>query len=170
MKNKPAFYQKDDQFLFATGESPKGMVGVLAVVWQGTLDNLTETIIPIDELQTYRPVEPDRIPLHWWNAFADASGVIERKEPEPEPEPEPLRFHIPNQERSELVDEIIERLAAGQTLPKSRRRKPTSTPKSQVQKIEVPVVNVLTLYTIWFWGLIIAMILASLLKAVGLLT
>lgn len=139
--SKPTFYQRDDRLLMATGESPKGFAGTLAVVWEGTPDKLTETVKPVDELQTYRQLDPAHVPLLWWNAFADASGKIKRREPPP-PEPPPE--------------------------PKRQPRRQTPNAPRQVQRIEVPIVNMLVVYSIWGWGFLIALILAAVLKAVGL--
>jgi len=59
--SKPTFYQRDDRLLMATGESPKGMAGVVAIVWEGTPGDLTETAKSVTELQTLRQIEPDSV-------------------------------------------------------------------------------------------------------------
>lgn len=83
-KENYTFFRDGGKYLFATGESPKGMGAVLAVVWEGQDPaNLRENVKPVKELQALERVEPDSIPLEWWNGFAKATGRLsERKVPD----------------------------------------------------------------------------------------
>jgi hypothetical protein len=73
----------------ATGQAPKGCKGILAVVWEGPIDGLTEAVRPVQELQTWETVKPAEVPDDWWDALVAASGVGKPRPPKPEPAPEP---------------------------------------------------------------------------------
>jgi len=97
--SKPTFYQHDNRYIMATGKAPKGLNGVVAIVWEGALDNLKEAARSVPELQTWDTVKPADIPDDWWNALASASGIGKPRppkpvEPKPKPKPEPERRGI----------------------------------------------------------------------------
>ena len=89
---KTTIYKEGDGYILATGESPKEFKGVLFVVWEGSIDNLTEGVRTLDQLKKLE--ETDDIPDEWLDALADAAGVclesFDRDDSEPETEPEPV--------------------------------------------------------------------------------
>jgi hypothetical protein len=75
---KTTFYKDGDNFLMATGESPKGFEKVLFVVWEGSIDNLKEGVRTTEQLKKLEKVHVDEIDC-WADAFAKASGVVIQK-------------------------------------------------------------------------------------------
>lgn len=81
-KYKRAFFREGDRYIFLTGAAPRGFAGVLGITWEGPLDQLTETARPLDQLAKLEQVEPETIPLAWWEGFRKTSGLLaERKTP-----------------------------------------------------------------------------------------
>lgn len=74
------FYQDGDSYIFATGKYPKGFAKVLYIVWEGPLDNIQENVQPVDQLAAMTKVKAKDVPDEWWNAFAQASRLVEARE------------------------------------------------------------------------------------------
>jgi len=84
-----SFYQNDNGYALVTGECPKGFKGILYAAWQGSLDRLEETLIPINELCKWQQVKDTEVPDEWFNAFARKAQLFKERKPEPEPKPGP---------------------------------------------------------------------------------
>jgi hypothetical protein len=67
------FYADNNKFVLVTNKSPKGLSGILYIVWKGDIDNLTETAMSVSEIQKLQKVED--IPDDWYNAFASKVGL-----------------------------------------------------------------------------------------------
>jgi len=96
-RRKTTFYRDRDRdhYLIATGESPQGMAGIVAIVWEGETPNkLAETVKPVPDLQLLEQVESSDVPAEWWQAFVDAKLVKARppaKPPKPPKQPKPKK-------------------------------------------------------------------------------
>jgi len=81
---KHTFRKTDDgQWILQTGESPVNFRNMLYVVWRGPIDNLQEEVITAKELHYNRARKDREVPLDWYNAFAEATGLFDEREPEP---------------------------------------------------------------------------------------
>lgn len=101
---KTTFYKDGDNFLMATGESPKGFEKALFVVWEGEIDNLKEGIRTTEQLQKLE--KTNDIPDIWLDAFVAASGLVIQKAVKPKAAPSPSRRDAP-------LDEFVGHLTAG---------------------------------------------------------
>ena len=72
------FYQDGNSYLFLTGESPRKFKNVCFVVWEGPLDQLTETIKTANQLQALTEVGAGDVPRDWWYAFCKIDESLER--------------------------------------------------------------------------------------------
>ena len=72
------FYRDGDRYLYLTGESPRKFTNVCFVVWEGPLDQLTETIKTANQLQALTEVGAEDVPRDWWYAFCTIDESLER--------------------------------------------------------------------------------------------
>jgi len=84
--SKHTFYRNNDAYIMATGKAPKGMKGALAIVWEGSITDLEETVKSVGDLQAMESIEPDDVPSKWWAAFVKASKTLKERKPESKPE------------------------------------------------------------------------------------
>lgn len=156
-KPTPKFLKRGDEYLYLTGECPKGFEDALFVAWSGI--PATESVEPSDRLKGAKEVEADAVPDDFYESLVLADVCEPREtvistepDPEPEPKPKPRRRKPepdPDVDQEAIFDVL---LASGLDVPTSmaasgyywddepRRPKPRKKPKVNI-RAEVAAAN-----------------------------